>query len=82
MKRLPGWPWGVFSLFSLAVLVLFVAYPMSVLTVHSLQDAQGQLTFAGFATVFGEAQYLEAIGNTLLLTPLIILASRACSPRR
>lgn len=75
--RLPGWPWGILSLFSLAVLVLFVAYPISVLTLHSLQDAQGQLTFAGFATVFGEAQYLEAIVNTLLLGVAVTCTSMA-----
>ena len=75
--RLPGWPWGVLSLFSLAVLVLFVAYPISVLTLHSLQDAQGHLTFAGFATVFGEAQYLEAIFNTLLLGVAVTCTSMA-----
>jgi iron(III) transport system permease protein len=77
MNRLPGWPWGAFSLFSLAVLVLFVAYPMSVLTLNSLHDAQGQLTFSGFAMVFGEAQYLEAIGNTLLLGATVTCTSMA-----
>ncbi|MFZ4479324.1 MAG: ABC transporter permease [Rhodoferax sp.] len=71
------WPWGVFSGFSLAVLVLFVAYPMSVLTLNSLHDAQGRLSLAGFATVFGDSQYLLAIGNTLLLGATVTLSAMA-----
>ena len=71
------WPWGVLSALSLALLVLFVAYPMSVLTLNSLHDAQGRLSLAGFATVFGESQYLQAIGNTLLLGLTVTLSAMA-----
>ena len=71
------WPWGVLSILSLALLVLFVAYPMSVLTLNSLHDAQGRLSLAGFATVFGESQYLQAIGDTLLLGLTVTLSSMA-----
>lgn len=71
------WPWGILAGFSVALLVMFVAYPMSVLTLNSLHDAQGQLSLAGFATVFGDSQYLQAIGNTLLLGATVTLSSMA-----
>ena len=71
------WPWGVLCTFSLAVLLLFVAYPMSILTFNSLHDAQGRLSLAGFATVFGDSQYLQAIGNTLLLGAAVTLSAMA-----
>lgn len=65
------WPWGLWSLFSLAVLTLFVAYPIGVLTWNALLDAQGRLSLAGFAQVLSEAQYLEAIRNTVVLGVLV-----------
>lgn len=71
------WPWGVVSLFCLAVLLLFVAYPISVLTLNSLHDAQGNLSLGGFAIVVGDEQYLQAIGNTLLLGASVTLSAMA-----
>ena len=35
------WPWGVWSMLSLGILLLFVAYPIGVLTWNALLDAQG-----------------------------------------
>jgi iron(III) transport system permease protein len=49
------------------VLLLFVAYPIAVLTWNALQDGQGNVSLAGFATVLSERQYLEAIRNTIVL---------------
>lgn len=77
MMRWRIWPWGVLSGFSLALLVLFVVYPMGVLTLNSLRDAQGQLSIAGFSTVFGNAQYLLAIRNTLVLGTVVTLTATA-----
>jgi len=69
------WPWGLWSLFSLGILLLFVAYPIGVLTWNALLDAQGRLSFNGFATVLSEAQYLEAIRNTVVLGLVVTCTS-------
>ena len=71
------WPWGVLSLLCLALLLLFVAYPILVLTLNSLHDAQGRFSLEGFATVFGDSQYREAIGNTLLLGVTVTCSAMA-----
>ncbi len=71
------WPWGVLSLLCLALLLLFVAYPILVLTLNSLHDAQGRFSLGGFATVFGDSQYREAIGNTLLLGVTVTCSAMA-----
>lgn len=71
------WPWGLVSLFCLALLLLFVAYPISVLTLNSLHDAQGRFSLGGFATVFGDPQYLQAIGNTVLLGVTVTCSAMA-----
>ena len=77
IRGFPGWPWGILSIFCLAVLVLFVAYPIFVLTLNSLLDAQGNFALTGFRMVFGDAQYLLAIRNTLVLGVLVTLSSMA-----
>ena len=77
MKLPRIWPWDVFCAFSLVVLLLFVAYPIFVLTFNSLHDAQGRLSLSGFATVFGEAQYLSAIANTIALGGIVTFTSIA-----
>ena len=71
------WPWGVLSLLCLALLLLFVAYPILVLTLNSLHDPQGRFSLEGFATVFGDSQYREAIGNTLLLGVTVTCSAMA-----
>ena len=77
IRGFPGWPWGILSTFCLVVLVLFVAYPIFVLTLNSLLDAQGNFALTGFRMVFGDAQYLLAIRNTLVLGVLVTLSSMA-----
>jgi iron(III) transport system permease protein len=69
------WPWGLWSIFSLGVLALFVAYPIGVLTWNALLDPQGRLSLGGFATVLTEAQYLEAIRNTIVLGIIVTCTS-------
>ncbi len=71
MKRLSSWlawPWGLLSLLCLALLGLFVVLPIGVLMLNSLRDAGGGYSLAGFAKVLATAEYLQAIGNTVMLS--------------
>jgi len=71
MKRLSAWlawPWGLLSLLCLAVLALFVVLPIGVMMLNSLRDAGGGYSLAGFAKVLNTPEYLQAIGNTVLLS--------------
>jgi iron(III) transport system permease protein len=71
MRRLAAllaWPWGLLSLLCLGLLALFVVLPIGVLMLNSLRDAAGGYSLGGFEKVFSTPQYLEAIGNTVLLS--------------
>jgi iron(III) transport system permease protein len=49
-------------------LLFLVGTPMLKLFIVSFQDQQtGAFTFANYATAYGKARYLEALGNSLLL---------------
>jgi iron(III) transport system permease protein len=74
MKQFNFWPWGVLTAICLAVLVLFVVYPIGVITLSSLKGSDGGLSLQGFVTVLTESQYLTAISNTIVLS----LAVTAC----
>ena len=77
MNRFAFWPWGLLSLVCLAMLGLFVVFPIGVLTLNSLRGPDGAFTLAGFATVLGTGPYLQAIANTLLLAALVTLCATA-----
>lgn len=65
--RIRWWPWGLLTLASLAVLALFLLYPLGVLFAHSVSDAGGAFSLGGFRQLFADSQYLEALRNTLVL---------------
>jgi iron(III) transport system permease protein len=75
MKDFKWWPWSILSVLCLALLTLFVIYPIGVITFSSLRDADGALSLAGFVKVFTESQYLEAIRNTLMLSAMVTISS-------
>lgn len=77
MKGFSFWPWGLLSLLCLAVLAVFVVMPIGVLTANSLRGPGGSLSLAGFATVLGADEYLQAIANTVLLSAVVTLCA-AC----
>lgn len=66
-----GWPWGVLSAACLAVLALFVVLPIGVLTLNSLKGPGGAFSLGGFAKVLATPEYLQAIGNTVLLSSAV-----------
>jgi iron(III) transport system permease protein len=73
MKRFNFWPWGLLSLLCLAVLAIFVVYPIGVITLSSLKDPSGAYTLSGFVKVFTQAQYLDAILNTIVLSLVVTI---------
>jgi iron(III) transport system permease protein len=75
MKDFKWWPWSILSVLCLALLTLFVIYPIGVITFSSLRDADGALSLSGFVKVFTESQYLEAIRNTLMLSAMVTISS-------
>jgi iron(III) transport system permease protein len=75
LKHFRWWPWTILSILCLALLALFVLYPISVITFSSLRGADGAVSLTGFVRVFSEAQYLEAIRNTLTLSAAVTATS-------
>lgn len=71
------WPWGVLSALCLALLMLFVLFPIGVLTLNSLKGPGGVLSLAGFAKVLNTPDYLLAIANTLLLSCVVTACATA-----
>ena len=71
------WPWGVLSALCLALLMLFVLFPIGVLTLNSLKGPGGVLSLAGFAKVLNTPDYLLAIANTLLLSGVVTACATA-----
>jgi iron(III) transport system permease protein len=77
LKRHTVWPWGVLSALCVALLLLFVLFPIGVLTMNSLKGPGGVLSLAGFAKVLNTPDYLRAIANTLLLSAAVTACATA-----
>jgi iron(III) transport system permease protein len=71
LRRAQIWPWGILSVLCLAVLCLFVLYPIGVLTLSSLRDTTGAFSFAGFQKILSETHYLAAIRNSIVLASIV-----------
>ena len=61
-------PVTLFWLAMAASLIFLVGAPMLKLLVISFEDGEtGRFTLANYATAYGRARYLEALGNSLML---------------
>lgn len=61
------WPWGLLTAISLAVLVFFVVYPLTVLFGNSILDESGNYSLAAFISLARNSEYVQAFRNTLIL---------------
>lgn len=71
MRGIRWWPWGLLTAVCLLLLGFFVLYPLGVLFTNSLRDESGVWSFAGFAKLAADRQYIEALRNTLLLGTVV-----------
>ena len=65
--KIEWWPWGLLTLFCLALLLFFVAYPLSVLFGNSVTAADGSVSLQAFAMLVQDSEYLAALRNTMIL---------------
>ncbi len=63
-------PWLALTIASVALALLFVAWPILNVLLKSFSGASGN-PFAGWAEFFGDPQYPTAVGNTLLLAAIV-----------
>lgn len=68
-------PWGFLSIFALAVMVVFVVYPLGAVMLGSLQDATGAISLEGFQTFLTKGDYLEALLNSVILATTVTITS-------
>ena len=71
------WPWGVLTVLSLLLLAFFVLYPLGVLFSNSVRDESGALSLAGFGLLLDNSQFVQALGNTLVLAIIVTTLSVA-----
>jgi iron(III) transport system permease protein len=67
-------PWGLITVVCLAVLSLFILYPLATLTLNSF-SSPGTAGFSldGFRTFFSSTEYLVALRNTIVLGCVVTL---------
>lgn len=61
-------PWKVISVFLVALMAVFIVYPLAALFASSFQSPTGEFTLANFLLFFSKKYYLSALGNSLLVS--------------
>lgn len=69
-------PWLVLTIASIALALVFVAWPILNVLLKSFSGATGD-PLAGWAEFFGDPQYPTAVGNTLLLATIVTVLATA-----
>lgn len=61
-------PWKVISIFLVALMALFIVYPLVALFASSFQSSTGEFTLGNFILFFSKKYYLSALANSLLVS--------------
>lgn len=75
-KRREFSPWLVLTILALVLALVFVGWPIVNVLLSSFTSGEGN-ALAGWVTFFSDAQYLSALGNTLLLAAIVTVLATA-----
>lgn len=75
-KRRQFSPWVLLTIVTLALALIFVAYPIVNLLLGSFRNTEGN-PFAGWVEFFTDPVYLTGLGNTLLLATIVTIIATA-----